>query len=158
MVNLEVFVPRNATVRLISGDGRLELDGVNGNLDLNTGDGWIDVRDARGRLTAKTGDGRIQVENFNGAVDARTGDGRITLNGTFAQLAARTGSGSILLTVPADFNATLETEAESVDNQGLTLMEETSVSKRLKRWKIGQGGSLLSLRTGEGRIFLRRAQ
>lgn len=157
VVNLEVYVPRNSTVRLMSGDGRLELDGVNGNLELSTGDGWIDVRDARGRLSARTGDGRIQVENFNGEVEARTGDGRIILNGTFAQVAARTGSGSILLTVPSNFNATLETEAESVDNQGLNLTEETSTSRRLKRWKIGQGGRLFSLRTGEGRIFLRRA-
>ena len=157
VVNLEVFVPRSSSVRLTSGDGRLELNGVNGNLILNTGDGWIDVRDARGQLTAKTGDGRIQVENFDGTVEARTGDGRIILNGTFAQLAARTGSGSILLTVPSNFNATLETEAESVDHQGLTLTEEPGTSRGLKRWKIGQGGKLLSLRTGEGRIFLRRA-
>lgn len=157
LVNLEVYVPRSSLVRLVSGDGRLELDGVNGNLDLTTGDGWIDVRDARGRLNAKTGDGRIQVENFDGDVEARTGDGRIILNGRFAQLAARTASGSILLTVPANFNATVETEAEGVDNQGLNLTEESSTSARLKRWKIGQGGRLLSLRTGEGRIFLRRA-
>jgi DUF4097 and DUF4098 domain-containing protein YvlB len=157
VVNLEVYVPRNSTVRLSSGDGRLELDGVNGNLDLTTSDGWIDVRESRGRLTAKTGDGRIQVENFDGDVEARTTDGRIILSGRFAQLAARTGSGSILLTVPANFNATVETEAEGVDNQGLDLKEESSTSARLKRWKIGQGGRLLSLRTAEGRIFLRRA-
>ena len=157
LVNLDVYVPRNSMVRLSSGDGRLEVDGINGSLDLITGDGWIDVRDARGRLSAKTGDGRIQVENFDGDVEARTGDGRIILNGRFAQLAARTGSGSILLTVPANFNATIETEAEGVDNQGLNLTEETSPSARLKRWKIGQGGRVLSLRTGEGRIFLRRA-
>lgn len=157
VVNLEVFVPRNATVRLVSGDGRLELDGVNGNLEMTTGDGWIDVRNARGRLVAKTGDGRIEVGNFNGELDARTGDGRIILDGTFAQLAARTGSGSILLTVPSNFNANLETEAESVDNQGLNITEESSPSRRLKRWKIGQGGNLFTLRTAEGRIFLRRA-
>jgi colicin import membrane protein len=157
VVNLEIFVPRNSAVRLFSGDGRLELDGVNGNLELNTGDGRIEVRDSKGRLTATTGDGRIQVENFNGEVQARTGDGRIILDGRFAQLAARTGSGSILLSLPADFNATIETDAESVDNQGLTLAEESSTSRRLKRWKIGRGGNILTLRTGEGRVFLRRA-
>ncbi len=157
IVNLELYVPRSSMVRLNSGDGRLELDGVNGNLDLNTGDGRIEVRDARGRLIAKTGDGRIQVENFDGDVDARTGDGRIILDGRFAALAVRTGAGSILLTVPADYNAIIETDAESVDNQGMNITEESSSSQRLKRWKIGQGGKVLTLRTGEGRIFLRRA-
>lgn len=157
IVNLELFVPRNSMVQLNSGDGRLELDGVNGNLDLNTGDGRIEVRDARGRLIAKTGDGRIQVENFDGDVNASTGDGRIILDGRFAALAVRTGAGSILLTVPTDFNAIVETDAESVDNQGLNITEESSSSPRLKRWKVGQGGRVLTLRTGEGRIFLRRA-
>jgi DUF4097 and DUF4098 domain-containing protein YvlB len=157
MVSLEVYVPRtSAMLRLASGDGRLEVDGVSGNLDLNTGDGRIDVRDAKGRLTAKTGDGRIEIGNFDGDVQARTGDGRIILDGRFAALAVQTGSGSILLTVPSDTNATIETDAESVDNQGLSLTEETGSSNRLKRWKIGQGGRVLTLRTGEGRIFLRR--
>jgi DUF4097 and DUF4098 domain-containing protein YvlB len=157
LVNLEVYVPRSSMMRLNSGDGRLELEGVNGTLELNTGDGRIDVRDARGRLNAKTGDGRIQVENFDGDVTAKTGDGRIILDGKFAGLAAQTGSGSILLTVPSDTNATIETDAESVDNQGLTVTEETGSSRSLKRWKIGQGGRVLTLRTGEGRVFLRSA-
>lgn len=157
IVNFELYVPRSSMVRLNSGDGRLELDGVNGSLDLNTGDGRIEVQDARGRLVAKTGDGRIQVQNFDGDVDARTGDGRIVLDGRFAALAVRTGSGSIMLTVPTDFNATIETDAESVDNEGADITEESSSSPRLKRWKIGQGGRVLTLRTGEGRIFLRRA-
>lgn len=157
LVNLDVYVPRNSMVRLSSGDGHLELEGVNGNLDLNTGDGRIEVRDARGSLAARTGDGRIEVNNFNGALEARTGDGRIILGGRFAQLTARTGSGTIMLTVPSDFNATIETDAESVENEGgLTLTEGSGSSKRLKRWKVGRGGNVLMLRTGDGRIILRR--
>lgn len=156
LVNLDVYVPRSSMVRLSSGDGHLELEGVNGNLDLNTGDGRIEVRDARGSLAAKTGGGRIEVENFNGSVEARTGDGRIILGGRFAQLAARTGGGTIMLTVPADFNAIIETDAESVQNEsGLTVTEESSSTKRLKRWKVGRGGNVLTLRTGDGRIILR---
>jgi DUF4097 and DUF4098 domain-containing protein YvlB len=157
LVNLDLYVPRNSMVRLSSGDGRLELDGINGDLNLNTSDGRIEVRDSRGGLVAKTGDGRIEIENFNGSVDARTEDGRITLGGRFAQLAARTGSGTILLTLPSDSNTTIETDAESVENEGgLTLTEEASSAKRLKRWKIGRGGNVLRLRTGDGRIILRR--
>lgn len=158
LVNLDVYVPRNSMLRLSSGDGRLELEGVNGDLNLNTGDGRIEVRDSRGGLVAKTGDGRIEVENFNGSVEARTEDGRIILDGRFAQLAARTGSGIILLTLPTDSNATIETDAESVENEGgLTLTEEAGSARRLKHWKVGRGGNVLRLRTGDGRIILRRA-
>jgi DUF4097 and DUF4098 domain-containing protein YvlB len=156
LVNLDVYVPRSSMLRLASGDGHLELEGVNGNLDLNTGDGRIEVRDARGSLAARTSDGRIDVENFNGSVEARTGDGPIILDGRFAQLAARTGGGTIMLSVPADFNAIIETDAESLQNEGgLTVTEESSSARRLKRWKVGRGGNVLTLRTGDGRIILR---
>ena len=65
VVNLELYVPRSSTVRLSSGDGRLELEGVNGKLELSTATGNRCARCA-GQLIARTGDGRIQVENFDG--------------------------------------------------------------------------------------------
>lgn len=157
IVSVEVNVPRNSSLRLTTGDGRLEVEGVNGSMNLTTGDGRIDVRNAHGRLSARTGDGRIEVQNFEGNVDAHTGDGRIYLDGRFSGLEADTGSGSIMLSVPSDFDATIETNAEGVDNEGLTLTEESSAPGRLKRWKLGQGGKVFTLKTGEGRVFLRRA-
>jgi len=158
MVSFDVYVPRSANIHLQSGDGRLELEGVNGTLDLNTGDGRIEVRDSGGHLTARTGDGRIEVGNFKGEVNANTGDGRINLDGRFEQLMAKTGDGSIVLALPSDFNAIIETDAETVDNEaGLTLTEEPAAARRLKRWKIGQGGNVLTLRTGEGHIILQRS-
>jgi DUF4097 and DUF4098 domain-containing protein YvlB len=157
IVNLELYVPRNATLRLSSGDGRLELEGINGQVELTTGDGRIEVRDGRGQLIARTGDGPISVMNFNGQVEARTGDGRIILDGRFQGLTARTTDGSIVLSVPADFKATIETDAEAVNNEGLSVTEETGSSRRLKRWKIGGGGRVLTLHTGSGRVVLRRS-
>ncbi len=158
VVNVEVFVPRSSTLRLTTADGRLEVAGVNGSLNLTTADGRIDVRDSHGRLTARTGDGRIDVQNFEGDVDANTGDGRISLDGRFSGVMANTGSGSIMLSVPADFNATIETNAEGVDNSGLPLSEESGAVGRLKRWKLGQGGKVFKLTTGDGRVFLRAGQ
>jgi hypothetical protein len=156
-VNLEIFVPRKVVLRANSGDGYLALDGVNGDVDLVTADGSIDVVDGRGRILAKTADGRIRIVKFDGAAEATTGDGRITLEGRFAQLTARTGDGSITLVLPANFDAIIETDAERVINEsGLTVTEEPASSKRLRRWKVGKGGTVLSLRTGQGRIILRR--
>ncbi len=156
VVNVEVLVPRSSSLRLTTGDGRLEVEGVNGSLTLTTGDGRIDVRDSHGRLMARTGDGRIDVQNFEGDVDANTGDGRIYLDGRFSGVMANTGSGSIMLSVPSGLNATIETNAEGVDNAGLSLTEESGAGS-LKRWKLGQGGKVFKLTTGEGRVFLRKA-
>jgi DUF4097 and DUF4098 domain-containing protein YvlB len=154
-VEFDVYVPRNSALFVSSGDGRLRVEGVSGELELRTGDGPIDVAESRGRLVAQTGDGRIRVDNFDGEASARTGDGRITLDGRFSKLAARTGDGTISLSVPADSNATLETDAESVSNDGVAVAEDGG-DKRVRRWRIGGGGQLYTLRTGGGQVIIRR--
>src|SRR2546421_4177635 len=151
----DVYVPRSATLFVSSGDGRLRIDGVGGELDLRTGDGSIDVTEGRGRLHAETGDGRIRVENFDGDAEARTGDGRITLDGNFRSLAARTGDGTISLSIPEGANVTVETNAESVFNDGVAVAESPA-DNRVRRWRIGSGGQVLTLHTGDGQIILRR--
>ncbi|MDT7779578.1 MAG: hypothetical protein QOC99_2090 [Acidobacteriota bacterium] len=151
----DLYVPRNAALFVSSGDGRLRVDGVNGELDLHTGDGAIDVTGSRGRLRAQTGDGRIRVENFEGDADARTGDGRVTLDGNFHSLTARTGDGTIALSLPEGLNATVETDAESVFNDGVAVAE-TANEQRVRRWRVGSGGQVFTLRTGGGQVILRR--
>jgi DUF4097 and DUF4098 domain-containing protein YvlB len=153
--SLELYVPRNANLHVTSGDGRLSVQGVSGELLAHTGDGSIEVDGGNGRIDANTGDGRIRIVNFAGGVEARTGDGSITLEGNFNAVSARTGDGSIVLGVPADSNFTVETDAEDVSNEGLTASAETSSSKQIKRWRVGRGGTVFSLRTGDGRVILR---
>ncbi|HVF67278.1 MAG TPA: DUF4097 family beta strand repeat-containing protein [Pyrinomonadaceae bacterium] len=155
-VEFDVYVPRNAVLFVSSGDGRLRVEGVNGELDLHTGDGTIDVTGSRGRLKAETGDGRIRVDDFEGDADARTGDGRISLDGNFRSLSARTGDGTISLALPEGSNATIETNAESVSNDGVAVAETPDAETRVRRWRIGGGGQTFTLRTGDGRIILRR--
>jgi DUF4097 and DUF4098 domain-containing protein YvlB len=152
----DLYVPRNSTLFVSTGDGRLRVDGVSGEIELRTGDGSIDVTGSGGRLRAETGDGRIRVENFEGAAEARTGDGRITLDGNFSSLAARTGDGTISLSLPERANATVETNAESVYSDGVAVAE-TEAESRVRRWRVGGGGGqVFTLRTGDGQVILRR--
>jgi DUF4097 and DUF4098 domain-containing protein YvlB len=155
-VEFDLYVPRNASLFISSGDGRLRVEGVNGEFELHTGDGTIDVTGSRGRLRAETGDGRIRVEDFDGDADARTGDGRISLDGNFRSLSARTGDGTISLSLPEGSNATIETNAESVSNDGVAVAETPDAENRVRRWRIGGGGQTFTLHTGDGRIILRR--
>ncbi|HEX3558389.1 MAG TPA: hypothetical protein VHU19_04250 [Pyrinomonadaceae bacterium] len=154
-VEFDVYVPRNATLLVSTGDGRVRVEGVSGELDVHTGDGAIDVTGARGRLHAETGDGRILVEGFDGDAEARTGDGRITLDGNFRTLAAHTGDGTISLSLPDGINATVETDAESVFNDGVAVAEPPNEG-RVRRWRIGGGGQVFTLGASDGRIVLRR--
>lgn len=155
-VNVEVFVPRQATLHVTSGDGAVSLDGVSGELTLRSGDGPIAVVNSNGQLHVNTGDGTIQISKFDGQVDARTGDGAIALDGNFNALSARTGDGEISLTVPAGSSFTIETNTpDEISNEGFTVAEDITPSPRLKRWRIGEGGKVFVLRTGEGRILLK---
>ncbi len=155
-VAFEVFVPRQTTVHVSSGDGSVSLDGVSGEITLRSGDGAIAVSNSGGQLHVNTGDGTIQISKFDGQVDARTGDGAIALDGIFKALSARTGDGEISLTVPAGSSFTIETNLpDEISNEGFTVSEDITRSPRLKRWKIGNGGQIFVLRTGEGKILLR---
>ena len=155
-VAFEVFVPRQAAVHVSSGDGAVTLDGVSGEITLRSGDGPVEVSNSGGKLDVNTGDGRILISKFDGQVDAHTGDGAIALDGNFKALSARTGSGEISLTVPAGSSFTIETNlSDEISNEGFTVAEDITRSPRLKRWKIGNGGQVFVLKTGDGRILLR---
>jgi DUF4097 and DUF4098 domain-containing protein YvlB len=154
--SLEVWVPRKSGLHVSSDDGSLRLDGVAGEITLRTGDGSIEVNNGGGQLQVNTGDGHITVLSFDGQLDARTGDGAIRLDGNFNGLSARTGDGSISLSVPSAANFTIETNADGdVTNEGLTLTEDIAPSRRVKRWKIGNGGKVFVLNTGDGQIVVR---
>ena len=155
-VRLEVWVPRQTSLHVSSDDGSLKLDGVSGDITLRTGDGSIEVNDGNGQLQVNTGDGHIEVNKFDGQLDARTGDGSIKLDGNFNALSARTGDGGITLTVPSGSNFTVETNADGdVTNEGLSVSEDIAPSKRFKRWRVGNGGKVFILHTGDGQIVLR---
>jgi DUF4097 and DUF4098 domain-containing protein YvlB len=158
-VNFELYVPRQSTLHVSSGDGALNLDGVTGQITLRSGDGPIEVANGGGQLQVNTGDGLIRVIKFEGQVDARTGDGPIALDGNFNGVSARTGDGEITLSVPAGSSFTIETNSmEDLGNEGFVVAEDITPSPRLKRWRIGNGGKLFILKTGEGKILLRPRQ
>ncbi|HKZ79561.1 MAG TPA: DUF4097 family beta strand repeat-containing protein [Pyrinomonadaceae bacterium] len=153
--DLEVYVPRNASVHASTDDGGMSVAGISGDLTLRSGDGSIEAADGTGQLEANTGDGGIDIRNFKGQVRARTGDGAISLDGNFSALTADTGSGAITLSVPADSHFTVESNAEDLSSEGLEVTEDHAPSKRMRRWKVGGGGSLFILRTGDGKLLLR---
>lgn len=158
VVSLEVYVPRNSNMIVKSGDGRLRLEGVHGEIEMQTGDGAVDVMRSQGRLRVQSGDGRVRIAGHDGAAEIQTGDGGLTLGGRFTQLSARTGDGTIWLELPPDMNANIQTEAERVTSDGVAVAESGADSEqRVRRWRVGSGGNTFTLRTGDGNIYLRRA-
>src|SRR6185369_6529240 len=80
-VDIEIKVPRTANLDLHTGDGNVDVQGVNGAILLRSGDGNLTLSELQGTVNAHTGDGNIDVRNARGEVTLHTGDGRIDLTG-----------------------------------------------------------------------------
>ena len=145
-------------IQIRSGDGSIRLDNVTGKLDLETTDGSIGI-DARPTvLKARTGDGSIRATIEPDSVmgdnwELTTSDGTVvlTLPGTFnGELDAETSDGVVRSSHPLieDVNADRRGDGE---HRG-----ESRERRRALRSKIGDGGKLLRIRSGDGSIRIER--
>jgi|GEM_PF-189928 len=152
---IEVYVPRIAIIHASTSEGGMIVDGVTGEVDLRNSAGSITVNNCKGRLSINGGSGRVSVNDFDGELDARASNGGLHLGGHFTRLSAQTNNEPITLAVSPDTNAVIEADAAYVSNEGLQTSEEGGSSQRVKRFKVGKGGPVFTLRAGESRIYLR---
>ncbi len=87
--------PINGTVKIHTGDGSVRAQAVSGDANIDTGDGSITLEGAKGDVRLRTGDGHIDARNIDGKLDASSGDGHIKIDGRFDALNIKTGDGSI---------------------------------------------------------------
>ncbi len=180
-VRVEVRMPKNANLTVDSGDGSVESEFIQGNLDIHTGDGHIRVEGAKGQIKLRTGDGSIEGRNLDGQIDADSGDGHITLDGRFDTLNIRTGDGSINahaqpgskvisswsihtgdgsvdLALPGDLNANIDaTTNDGRISLGIPVMVEGQFSNSQIHGKMNNGGQPVKIHTGDGSIRLSRS-
>ena len=171
----------DGSIRVEALDGKLVLntvDGsvtgvrVSGDIRIRTGDGSIRLDDVAGRLDLETDDGSIGIDARPTALHAKTGDGtiRITIDPDSAMAAdwdVTTGDGSVILTLPSAFNAELDAETSdgAVRSEHPLLRElagegrrsgedsdERRERRRSLRTKMGEGGKIFKVRTGDGNI------
>lgn len=161
-VDVIVQMPREGRVNLRTGDGKIEVAGLKGEMDLHTGDGSINLDSIDGKLHATTGDGHIQANGRFDELGLKTGDGHVDVRaGNGSSLAAgwrlETGDGSVSLEVPGDFAADvdLHTNDGHIDLD-LPVQAEGRIRQNEIRGKLNGGGSLLTIRTGDGSIHLRK--
>jgi DUF4097 and DUF4098 domain-containing protein YvlB len=179
---LIVTMPASADVHATSGDGSIDVERVNGALDLRSGDGSIHGRNLTGDVMLRTGDGSIKLEQIAGTLDADTGDGSITVDGALKGLRARSGDGNVTIRAAAgsatdadwsittgDGSVVLElvdgfgAELDAHTGDGAIAMRDVTLSnvsgqigKSSVRGRLGEGGRVVKVRTGDGSITLRR--
>jgi hypothetical protein len=182
-VALVARVPRQSAIVARTGDGSVTIDGVAGRVDVQSGDGGVTGRRLDGDLTFRTEDGAIQLEDVRGTVDLHTGDGGIRASGAFGRVKAHTGDGAVSVTasagsaceddweitsgdgavtvsLPSGFSAVVDMQTGDgrVTVEGLALdAQQPSEDRGELRGRLGAGGKLLTIRTGDGAITLGRS-
>lgn len=95
-VDYEIKIPNNAIAGTIeTTDGRVALQGVNGNAKLTSSNGEISVRGLVGRITATTSNGRIELDTVSGGGVLTTTNGAIVVKKSGAAITASTTNGGI---------------------------------------------------------------
>lgn len=162
-VEIVIQMPREGRVNLHTGDGQIDVSGLKGEMDLHSGDGSENLEAVEGRLRATTGDGHIRASGRFDDLQLKTGDGHVDVRAaTGSSLAAgwrlETGDGNVSLEVPADLAA--DVDLHTGDGH-IDLDMPVSTSGKIREneihGKLNGGGSLLTIKTGDGSIHLRKA-
>lgn len=163
-VDIIIQMPREGRVNLRTGDGKIELSGLKGEMDLHSGDGSENLDGVDGKLRASTGDGHIRADGRFDGLDLKTGDGHIEARATVGSTLAagwrlETGDGNVTLDIPGNTPADvdLHTSDGHIDLD-MPVTTEGKIRENEIRGKLnGGGGGLLTIRTGDGSIHLRKS-
>jgi hypothetical protein len=158
-----VTVPAKAQIEAATGDGRVSVRNVEGDLRVRTGDGSIRLEHVNGAVDASSGDGSIEVDGILRQLKARSGDGRVLVRATGAGPASdwtlSTGDGSVVVELPDGFGAELDatTGDGHVDVRDVPFDGGSRHDRTSARGRIGAGGGRITIRSGDGSISVRRA-
>jgi len=155
-IEVELTVPATSDLDLHTSDGNVSVASVKGSERIRTGDGNVEVRGADGAVSAQTGDGNMTIDGRFDQLDLRSGDGEIRATASQGSKMATgwslsSGDGDITLRVPEGFTADLDAHTGdghvSVD---FPVTMSGSMREGTVRGRMNGGGSILSLRSGDG--------
>jgi len=162
-VDIEVRMPREGKVNLRTGDGKIEIAGLKGEMELHSGDGSESLDGVAGKLHAYTGDGHITASGRFDELELKTGDGHVDVRAAAGSSLAsswrlETGDGNVSLELPGELAADvdLHTNDGHIDLD-MPVATAGKIRENEVRGKLNGGGSLLTIRTGDGSIHLRKS-
>jgi Putative adhesin len=162
-VDIVIQMPREGVVNLHTGDGKIDIAGLKGEMDLRSGDGSETLDGVDGKLHASTGDGHIRANGRFDELEVKTGDGHVEVhaaNGSSMNTGWRleTGDGNVTLDLPDALSADvdLHTNDGHIDLD-MPVTTAGTVRENAVRGKLNGGGSPLMIHTGDGSIRLRRS-
>jgi DUF4097 and DUF4098 domain-containing protein YvlB len=162
-VDVIVQMPREGKVTLHTGDGSIDLAGFKGEMDLHSGDGSEELNSIDGKLRATTGDGHIRANGRFDELEVKTGDGHLDVRAAAGSSLSNnwrleTGDGNVSLEVPGDLAADLDLHTgDGHIDLDLPVTTDGKVRGGEIHGKINGGGSLITIKSGDGSIHLRKS-
>ena len=108
VARLEIRVPRGSVLWVKAADASIEVDGVEGGLDLYSVSGSVRVRGEPATVRAESMEGPISIEARTPWLRAKTASGSIDLAGEVSDLAATSVSGTIRVAAARQARARIE--------------------------------------------------
>jgi DUF4097 and DUF4098 domain-containing protein YvlB len=162
-VDVDIHMPREGRVNLRTGDGSIRLANFKGSMELESGDGREDIESVDGSLHARTSDGHISATGRFDALDLNTGDGRVEARALPGSMVAsnwsiRTGDGSVTLQLPDNLAADVDLRTgDGHINVDIPVTVQGNLGDKNIHGKLNGGGNLLTVHTGDGSIRINKS-
>jgi DUF4097 and DUF4098 domain-containing protein YvlB len=162
-VDVIIHIPREGKVNLRTGDGKIEIAGFKGEMDLHSGDGSETLDAVDGKLRASTSDGHIRANGRFDEMELKTGDGHVEVRAAAGSSLAsgwrlETGDGNVTLEIPDNLAADVDFHTgDGHIDLDMPVATEGKIRENEVRGKLNGGGPLMTIRTGDGSIHLRKS-
>jgi DUF4097 and DUF4098 domain-containing protein YvlB len=174
--NLCIKVPRGMRISVHAVNGRVDVDGIQGDVEVKSSNGSATITEVtgdvqvatsnakvhccrnRGRLRARSSNGKIEIEGHRGAVDASTSNGVIRaqidhLGKEGIHLA--TSNGRIVLELPDPVDADVDIRVDNgLIRNDRPLSPGSKEAQGRVAGQLGHGGPLIKLRTSNGMVSM----
>jgi putative adhesin len=166
------FTTGSGAILLRGASATLDVESINGNIDINANASWLRARTGRGRLIvrgtvqdvdASTVDGELDVASsaiVHGRFSSVTGDIRYGASPPASAIFDFSNhSGAVDLSLPRDVSAALDlSSVMGMVENGLGQARPVAGGAHSLRVKLGRGDAQITVRTFKGTVRLRPSQ
>ncbi len=159
-VQYRITVPKGVLVtRVETSNGKINVEGVSGDVDANTSTGEIQIHKVNGFVKAVTSNGKIDITEIGGLYEARNdrGDISVEIPAIRDNLEIRSSNGSITAFFAANIAGKLEA---NTSNGNITYADlpltVSELSKTRMTGKLGDSSSTINIKTSRGSISLKK--
>src|SRR5260370_31642593 len=162
-VYVDIHMPREGSVDLHTGDGKIEIAHFKGEMQLRSGDGSQEINEVDGKLRALTGDGHIRADGRFDELELKTGDGRVDARAATASALAtgwrlESGDGTVTLEVPGNLSADVDLHTgDGHIDLDMPITTAGKIRENEVHGKLDGGGNILVDLTRDGQLRPRRS-